>query len=108
MSWAQGGSAASTRSAEGGAGQRIEVFVSSRKPAKVDARVFAPLSGEAQVLGLNRAGAPPITSIEYLENARAFRVSIPDDQPAGTYCGVIVSRDAAEALGTMIALVSDL
>ncbi len=86
--------------------QRVEVFVSSRKPAKVEARFSSPHSGEALVPGLHRPQAPSIADVAFLKDAHAFRVAIPDDQPAGVYWGVIVGSNDGP-VGTIVATVSD-
>jgi len=86
--------------------QRAAVFVSSRKAAKAEARFFAPHQGEARVPGLHRTEAPSIANVAYHADQRAFRISIPDEQPAGVYWGVIVGSDEAP-LGTIVATVSD-
>ncbi len=85
----------------------IDVLVSSRKPAKATARVLPAVPGPLRVDGLLCAGAPPILAVAYVPEPRAFRVTIPDDQPAGVYFGVIVSADGQDALGTLCATVSD-
>ena len=64
----------------------------------------APID-DAEVLGLHQLDTPPITMIEFLPELRAFRITMPDDQPSGVYTGVIVSRGTGRALGTMIATV---
>jgi hypothetical protein len=86
-------------------GPRVEVFVSSRKPAKVEARFFAANAGRVQVPGLHGDGAPAILGVKYLDETVAFRVTIPDDQPAGVYWGVIVGEDQQPA-GTIVATVT--
>ena len=90
------------------ADRRGEVFVSSRKPAKVEARFFAPPPADARVPGLHRPDTPPIVGVEYLGQTHGFRVSIPDEQPAGVYYGVIVGRDGDNPLGTIVATVADI
>jgi len=88
-------------------GERVGAFVSSPKPAKVEARAFARLPDDAKVNGLHCVDAPPITQVTYRAAAGEFMVTIDAAQPAGVYSGVIVDGDATQALGTMIATVAD-
>lgn len=98
--------AASGAAAPQALGERIDVLVSSPKPAKVTARAFAALPADAHVAGLHRDGAPPIASISYSAEAGEFLVTIAQAQPPGTYSGVIMDGRGA-ALGTMVATVTD-
>ena len=85
----------------------MDVLVSSRKPAKATAQVRPAAAGTLRVNGLLCAASPPIVGVSYVPETRTFFVTIPDDQPAGVYFGVIVSDDGKNALGTMSATVFD-
>jgi hypothetical protein len=55
-------------------------------------------------------GKPPITEVAFVRQdpngEPKLSLRIPDNQPAGTYAGVIVNRDTGEVRGTLTARVS--
>jgi hypothetical protein len=102
------GSFAPTPSGSESRRPRCALQVSSRKFNEASLDWFADAElDEPSVAGLHTVGAKPIDSIGFIAEPPAFRITIPDDQPDGTYAGVIVSKRSGRALGAITVKVSE-
>jgi hypothetical protein len=86
----------------------VPIEVASIRPVQVSLELV-PNSDTHSLVALALSsvapGKPTLTQVSFVrdkaEGRVKLRVQIPDQQPAGTYTGVVVDRDSGEARGTL-------
>jgi hypothetical protein len=93
--------------ASGVANARLSVEIETRGHTKVTLDLSASaIEGHLHVPALYSLDgeSPPLTRIEF--DGLALRIQIPEEQPSGTYSGVVVDRRTNEPRGTLSVLLS--
>ncbi len=92
----------------------VSIEVLSMRPVQVSIELRPNSDAQSLVaLGLNSVDSkkPSVTDISFVpDNVRGrvkLRIRIPDNQPPGTYNGVIVNRDSSEPRGTLSIRIAD-
>lgn len=92
----------------------VSIEVVSLRPVQVSVELRPNVeAGSLVALGLNAVdpGKPVLTDISLMPDEIPGRIKlrlrIPEDQPPGTYSGVIVDRDSGETRGTLSIRIAD-
>jgi hypothetical protein len=92
----------------------VSIEVVSRRPVQVSVDLRPNSEAKSLVaLGLHSvdSGKPTLTDIRFVPdeatNRIKLRIGVPENQPAGTYSGVIVYRDSGETRGTLSIRIAD-
>ena len=92
----------------------VTIEVLSVRPVQVSVELRPNSDAQSLLaLGLNAVDSkkPAVTDISFVpDNVPGrvkLRIRIPDNQPTGTYSGVIVNRDSSEARGTLSIRIAD-
>ncbi len=92
----------------------VSIEVVSLRPVQVSVELRPNVeAGSLVALGLNAVdpGKPVLTDIsltpDEIPGRIKLRLRIPEDQPPGTYSGVIVDRDSGETRGTLSIRIAD-
>ena len=96
------------RTAASGAAAPVIVEIASTRMTRITVDLAPnPGAGTLAINGLHalEAEKPPLKDIAFTieagSNRAVVRLRVPDGQPAGTYCGVIVDKDSGEPRGTI-------
>lgn len=103
-----------TQTSSGGHAQLMGVEIVTRRPAQAWAEMHpsaTPFTPQTDALRSADGQAPPLAGIQFMPHPSGkglmLRIEIPDDQPAGTYSGVVLDVDNHEPRGTVCVRIAD-